>query len=153
VGIVWVRKILKTNPSTQGSRGSPDANGWRREEVGPLAIPNLHCLGTGVKPGDAIYCSMLLFALLAAVIALFEAVLLLAKRKSASRSAKSAWRAPVPDPDRYQVVFHLNGETRELYHGYDGLKARHAFENAPMEAGMTVEFYEWGAKRGEKVAP
>lgn len=62
------------------------------------------------------------------------------------------WTAPSPDPGRYQVVYHFNGETRELFHGYDGLKARHAYELAPMEAGMHVEFYEWGQRRGEKKA-
>jgi hypothetical protein len=64
----------------------------------------------------------------------------------------STWTAPSPDPGRYQVVMHINGETREIFHGYDALKARHAFEFAPMEAGMSVEFYEWGERRGKKDA-
>jgi hypothetical protein len=71
-------------------------------------------------------------------------------RKWSKRS--STWTAPSPDPGRYQVVYHFNGATQELYHGYDGLKARHAFEQAPMEAGMTVEFFEWGQRRGKKDA-
>lgn len=62
------------------------------------------------------------------------------------------WTAPSPNVDRYRVVFHLGGDTRELYHGYDALQARHAFEFAPMETGMQVEFYEWGQRRGEKKA-
>ena len=65
---------------------------------------------------------------------------------------RASWTAPSPDPGRYQVVMHYNGEVRELFHGYDALKARHAFELAPMEAGVKVEFYEWGKQRGEKSA-
>ena len=94
---------------------------------------------------------MLLFAIVVSAIALIEAFLL-AKRKGVPHFATRSWQAPVPDPDRYQVVFHFRGETRELYHGYNGLEARHAFEAAPMEAGMTAEFYEWGALRGSKSA-
>jgi len=64
----------------------------------------------------------------------------------------TTWTAPSPDPGRYQVVYQFNGATQELYHGYDGLKARHAYEQAPMEAGMRVEFFEWGQRRGRKDA-
>lgn len=82
------------------------------------------------------------------------AALLLARRLYQWRPAapSSAWKAPTPDPKRYQVVFHLGSETRELYCGYDGLAARHAYETAPLEAGMRVEFYEFGQKRGSKSA-
>lgn len=65
---------------------------------------------------------------------------------------KGDWVAPVPDPGRYQVVFHISGETHELYHGFDPTAARHAYENAPMEAGMLVEFYDAGRLRGGKSA-
>lgn len=65
---------------------------------------------------------------------------------------RGTWTAPSPDPGRYQVVFHFNGETRQVYQGYDPIQARHAYEQAPMEAGMQVEFYEWGQRRGKKEA-
>ena len=39
---------------------------------------------------------------------------------------RGTWTAPSPDPGRYQVIYHFNGETRELFHGYDPLKARQA---------------------------
>jgi len=60
--------------------------------------------------------------------------------------------APSPDVNRYLVVMLHDGRTIELYHGYDGLKARHAYELAPMEPGCVAEFYEWGASRGRKSA-
>ena len=60
------------------------------------------------------------------------------------------FHAPTPDSNRYLVVMHLAGSTIEQYHGYDGVKARHAYEQAPMEAGCVCEFYEWGERRGRK---
>lgn len=86
-------------------------------------------------------------AVAAAVFALRTRLRLWALRRKAHR-----WTIPAVDPGRYHVVFHLHGETHELYHGYDGLKARHAYEHAPMEAGMAVEFYEWGQNRGRRSA-
>lgn len=106
---------------------------------------------TGATVLQVLSYGMLLFAILATAVAVVEAVLLFAKRKP-SRLLGAQWRAPSPDPGRYQVVFHFQGETRELYHGYDALAARHAYEQAPMEAGMIAEFYEWGQKRGSKSA-
>jgi hypothetical protein len=95
---------------------------------------------------------VLVWAIAATAAALVAAVLLLRRRPKPPAFKASNWRPPFLDPGRYQVVFHFNGETRELYHGYDGLAARHAFERAPMEAGMIAEFFEWGARRGSKSA-
>ena len=94
---------------------------------------------------------VLLWAIAATVAACVATVVALRSPK-VPLATRGNWRAPVPDPGRYQVVFHYRGETRELYHGYDALKARHAYELAPMEPGMTAEFYEWGARRGSKTA-
>ena len=72
------------------------------------------------------------------------------RRFHAPRGPK--FHAPSPDVNRYLVVIHHGGNTFEQYHGYDGLKARHAYEDAPMEAGCRVEFYEWGERRGSRSA-
>ena len=95
-----------------------------------------------------------IWAICATAVALAMAARFLWVRRRAHTWTKlsTTWTAPSPDPGRYQVVYHFNGATQELYHGYDALKARHAFEFAPMEAGMHVEFYEWGARRGAKEA-
>ena len=65
---------------------------------------------------------------------------------------KTKWSPPAFDPKRYQIVQHYAGETREIWHGLDPLKARHAYEQAPLQAGVVVEFYEFGKCRGKREA-
>ena len=89
----------------------------------------------------------------AATAALVGAAVLLWRRRSRTPKARGRFFAPTPDVNRYLVVMHTaHGDTIECYHGYDGLKARHAYENAPMEPGCRAEFYEWGEPRGRKEA-
>jgi len=109
--------------------------------------------------GDRIWAlSATAVALVTAVLALWAYIRFRAEQRRYPRisaplpNLRGTWTAPSPDPGRYQVVMHYNGEARELYHGYDALKARHSFELAPMEAGVSVEFYEWGEQRGKKEA-
>ena len=75
---------------------------------------------------------------------------LVAQRKS--RFAKWPTFVPIPDVKRYNVLMLYRGDTRTLYRGYDGLKARNAYLEASMQSGVTVEFWEWGDKRGSKTA-
>lgn len=74
------------------------------------------------------------------------------RRFKRPRPQASGFVAPSPDPERYLVVMHHAGNTIQLYVGFDPVKARHAYELAPMEAGSTAEFYEWGHRRGAKTA-
>lgn len=68
------------------------------------------------------------------------------------RTSSSQWAPPVLDAGRYQVVMHFEGETRELAHGFDPVAARHAYENAALQPGVVVEFFEWGKCRGKREA-
>ena len=65
---------------------------------------------------------------------------------------QAQWKPPSLDAGRYQVVMHYNGQTRELASGFDGVAVRHAFEDAALQPGVVVEFYEWGQCRGRKSA-
>jgi len=56
------------------------------------------------------------------------------------------------DPRRYLVTMYDGPDNVTLYQGYDAVLARRAWEEAPMQAGWTAEFWEWNAQRGSKTA-
>ena len=95
---------------------------------------------------------MMLASLLAvsAAVNIAAAFSLWSQRKS--RFAKWPKFVPIPDVKRYNVLMRYADDTRTLYRGYDGLKARNAYLDAGMQAGVTVEFWEWDQKRGSKSA-
>ena len=75
------------------------------------------------------------------------------RKRFLARTASLEEFRPTPDARRYNVLMHVpKGPPLQLYRGYDPVKAKLAYEGAPMEAGCRKEFWEWDQMRGSQEA-